>query len=237
VVGGAAQLNVRSIQAKIIVNHVHSDSSPSGGKITGPAYRIETARLVVRCWEPADAAILKRAIDSSTSHLRPWMPWATIEPAPIDDRLQFLRQGRGKFDLGQDFTYGVFDKNETEVIGGTGLHTRHGFNVREIGYWIHEKEARSGYATEVAAALTKVAFEIDEVDRVEIHCAVENYKSAVVPKKLGFINEGNRRKITKDADGKVHDCMIWTMLKEEYPSSIPSKVPIEAFDAIGRRIL
>jgi RimJ/RimL family protein N-acetyltransferase len=165
------------------------------------------------------------------------MPWATIEPTSFDDRLQFLRQSRGKFDLGQDFTYGIFDRNETEVIGGTGLHTRHGLGVREIGYWIHEKHARRGYATEVAAALTKVAFEIDEVDRVEIHCAVENYKSAGVPEKLGFIHEGNRRKKTKDADGKVHDSMIWTMLKEEYPKSIPSKAPIEAYDAIGRRIL
>jgi len=109
--------------------------------------------------------------------------------------------------------------------------------VREIGYWIHERHARSGYATEVAAALTKVAFEIDKVDRVEIHCAVENYKSAGVPKKLGFIHEGNHRRETKDADGKVHDSMIWTMLKEEYPNSIPSKALIEAYDAIGRRIL
>jgi len=219
------------------MNRMHSDSSPSDGRIVGPAYRIVTSRLVARCWEPADAAILKRAIDTSTSHLRPWMPWATIEPAPLEDRLQYLRQSRGKFDLGQDFHYGVLDKNEKEVIGGTGLHTRQGLEVREIGYWIHERHARSGYGTEVAAALTKVAFEIDKVDRVEIHCAVENYKSAEVPKYLGFIHEGNHRRETKDADGKVHDSMIWTMLKEEYPNSIPSKALIEAYDAIGRRIL
>ena len=219
------------------MNQVHSDSPPADGKSAGPAYRIVTSRVVVRCWELADAAILKKAIDSSTSHLRPWMPWATIEPAPIDDRLEFLRQSRGKFDLGQDFTYGIFDKNETEVIGGTGLHTRHGFDTREIGYWIHEEQTRNGYATEVAAALTRVAFEIDKVGRVEIHCAVDNYKSAGVPKKLGFTHEGNRRRIAKDADGKVHDSMIWTMLKEEYPKSIPSKTHIEAYDAIGRRIM
>ena len=216
---------------------MHADKLPPNGSMAGPAYRIETPRLVVRCWVPQDVSILKHAIDSNTSHLRPWMPWATIEPAPIDDRLKFLRQSRGKFDLGQDFTYGIFDKNEMEVIGGTGLHTRHGFDTREIGYWIHEKHARIGYATEVAAALTKVAFEIDKVERVEIHCAVENYKSAGVPRKLGFMHEGNHRRETKDADGKVHDAMIWTMLKEEYPNSVPSKASIGAFDAIGRRIL
>jgi hypothetical protein len=43
--------------------------------------------------------------------------------------------------------------------------------------------------------------------------------------------------MAKDADGQVHDSMIWTMLKEEYPTSVPSKAHIEAYDAIGRRIL
>jgi RimJ/RimL family protein N-acetyltransferase len=219
------------------VNHMHSDSSQPQERMRGPAYRIVTSRLIVRCWEPKDAGIMKKAIDANTSHLRPWMPWATIEPTSLESRLQYLRQCRGKFDFDEDFTYGIFDRTEKKVVGGTGLHTRHGMEVREIGYWIQEQYARIGYATEVAAALTKVAFEIDKVSRVEIHCAVENYKSAGVPKKLGFIYEGNHRKETKDADGKLHDSMIWTMLSEEYPNSIPWRTEIEAYDVVGRKLL
>jgi RimJ/RimL family protein N-acetyltransferase len=165
------------------------------------------------------------------------MPWATVEPTPLEARLQYLRQCRGNFDLGKDFTYGIFLKDGKTLIGGSGLHTRHGIDVREIGYWIQERYTRKGYATEVASALTKVAFEIDKVIRVEIHCAVENKKSAGIPKNLGFIHEGNYRSRTKDADGKLHDSMIWTMLPEEYPNSIPSKAFIEAYDVIGNRIL
>ena len=41
-----------------------------------PPYRIVTERLVLRCWEPRDAAALKEAVDASLDHLRPWMPWA-----------------------------------------------------------------------------------------------------------------------------------------------------------------
>ena len=143
------------------MNHMRSDRSQPQERIEGPAYRVATLRLIIRCLEPRAAAIMKVAIDSCTSHLRPWMPWATIEPAPLETRTQFLRQCRGKFDLGIDFTYGIFDKNEKEVIGGTGLHTRIGIESRELGYWIHERYSRIGYATEVAAALTKVAFEIE----------------------------------------------------------------------------
>ena len=204
------------------------------GDASRPAYRVVTPRLVIRCWEPADAPLLKVAVDSCTAHLRPWMPWATLEPEPLENRIQWLRKCRGEFDLGKDYVYGVFDPAETEVIGGTGLHTRLGPDVREIGYWIHERHARKGYATEVTAALTRVAFEIEKVLRVEIHVAVENFKSVGVPRKLGYRHEGTLRQRIKDAAGVLHDSMVWTMLASEYPGSVPSRTKIEAFDVMGR---
>jgi len=56
------------------------------------------------------------------------------------------------------------------VLGSTGLHTRVGAGAREIGYWIHQDYINQGLATEATAALTKVAFAIDQVTRIEIHC-------------------------------------------------------------------
>ena len=98
-----------------------------------PPYRIETERLVVRCWEPRDAPLLKDAVDSSLEHLRPWMPWAHDDPQPLEAKVELLRVFRGRFDLGQDFVYGVFSADESEAIGGSGLHTRRGEGVFEIG--------------------------------------------------------------------------------------------------------
>jgi hypothetical protein len=37
-------------------------------RIQGPAYRIHTKRLIIRCWDPKDAAFLKKAIDDSVDH-------------------------------------------------------------------------------------------------------------------------------------------------------------------------
>jgi RimJ/RimL family protein N-acetyltransferase len=59
--------------------------------IPGPAYRVRTRRLVLRCWEPADAEALNAAIDASLEHLRPWMPWANDEPADLQARIERLR--------------------------------------------------------------------------------------------------------------------------------------------------
>ena len=60
-------------------------------------------------------------MDESLDHLRPWMPWATTSPS-ISTRVELLRTFRAKFDLGEDFVYAIFDRGESRVLGGTGLH-------------------------------------------------------------------------------------------------------------------
>ena len=207
----------------------------SATPIPGPAYRIVTPRLVIRCWEPADAPLLKAAIDASIEHLLPWMPWAAAEPTDIDTKIALIRRLRGQFDLGQDFTYGIFDREETQALGGTGLHTRLGSDAREIGYWVRADRINRGVATEAAGALTRVVFEVDKLDRVEIHCDADNVRSAAVPRKLGFTHEATLRR--RRVGGKVRDTLVWTLLADEYPASHAAQVEIEAFDVIGRRIL
>jgi RimJ/RimL family protein N-acetyltransferase len=209
----------------------------SAASIPGPAYRIITPRLLIRCPEPSDAQVLDIAIRQSLDHLLPWLLWAQHEPVSPDERLEFLRQTRGNFDLGIEFGYLIFDQSETLILGGTGLHTRLGKDAREIGYWIHKDHINQGYATEVASALTKVAFEVDHVRRVEIHCSPKNTRSASVPKKLGFIHEATLHHRTEDVFGNLCDTIVWSLFEEDYPTNKPAKLELQAFDVIGRRIL
>jgi RimJ/RimL family protein N-acetyltransferase len=207
----------------------------------GPAYRIKTARLVLRCWHPADAPLLSAAIIESREHLLPWMPWAANEPLELSQRVKVLRRFRGEFDLDQDFIYGVFNPDETRVLGGSGLHTRAGEAAREIGYWIHSDFTHQGLATELTAALTRVAFEVEQVNRVEIHCDPRNAYSAAVPRKLGYTLEGTLegtlRARTVGSDGKPRDSMVWTLLRDEYPASPNASAQVEAYNAIDQRLL
>ena len=205
--------------------------------IDRPAYRIETERTVIRCWDPRDALLLKEAVDASLDHLKPWMPWAEQEPTDVEAKVQVLRGFRGKFDLGQDFTYGIFDADERQVIGGTGLHTRLGKGALEIGYWIRADHINRGLATEVAAALTRAAFQAYDVNRVEIHCDPQNVRSAAVPRKLGFTHEATLRQRVPGSGGQLRDEMIWTLLRSDYPESPAARCQIKAYDAIGGRII
>lgn len=205
--------------------------------IPGPAYRIETDRLVIRCHQPADAELLKDAIDQNLDHLRPWMTWAHAEPSDLQTIIERIRRFRGLFDLNQDFHYGLFNLAETQIVGGSGLHIRAGHDAREIGYWIHKDHLNRGLATEVAAALTKVAFEIDQVDRVEIQCGPANVRSAAIPKKLGFVHEATLRRRFETAEGWLRDTMIWSLFTDTYPHSLAAQANIRAYDAAGRQII
>ena len=202
-----------------------------------PAYRIQSKRLVIRCWHPADAPLIKAAIDASLDHLREWMPWAKDEPQDVNAKVALLRRFRGAFDLDQDYHYGIFNLDESGVLGGTGLHTHAGEGALEIGYWIHVDHVNQGLATEAAAVLTRVAFEINEVKRVQILCDPQNVRSATVPSKLGYVHEATLRQRTTTPQGEPRDTMIWTMLAEEYRSGKVQETECEAFDAVGRPLL
>ncbi len=200
----------------------------------GPAYRILTPRLVIRCWEPADAPRLARATEESREHLRPEMPWAE-QVETLDQQVDKLRRFRAALDRGEDFIYGIFDR-DGEILGGTGLHTRQGPNAREIGYWVHAAHVGRGIATEASAALVRVAFEIDRVDRVEIHCSPANPRSARVAEKLGFRHEATLRRRLMVPGREPRDTMIWSLFAEEWRARAEPKIAIEAFDAAGRPI-
>ena len=105
------------------------------------------------------------------------MPWAHAHPEPLEATVSLLRQFRASFDGGADFVYGIFEPGEERVLGGGGLHTRVGAGALEIGYWIRADAIRQGFATEAAAALTCVAFELGGVNHVEVHVEPANEPS------------------------------------------------------------
>ena len=200
------------------------------------AYRIETERLIIRCYQPEDAALLKASIDESLVHLLPWMTWAKNEPETVQAKIERLRQYRGQFDLGLDYTFGIFSKDEKKLIGSTGLHTRLDGNAREIGYWINANCVQQGYATETVKALIKVGFEIEELDRIEIRIIPENTASQRVPQKLGFLYEGTLKNRTTNTEGELRDMMIWTMFKSDYLKKNYSDFYCKAFNIVGEQI-
>ncbi len=202
-----------------------------------PVYRIETERLVIRCPEPADAALVKRAEDTSRAALAKYMLWADREPESIDEAIAKLRAFRAKFDRGEDFFFVAYDRCDGSVAGGCGLHARVGAGGLEIGYWVHSEKHRRGLATEMAGALTRIAFEVEDCRWVEIRCARSNVASAGVPPKLGFSHEATLHDRLELPRGVIEDALVFTLRARDYAGSRAANIALEAFDVAGRKVL
>jgi RimJ/RimL family protein N-acetyltransferase len=206
------------------------------GSLGQVPYRIETERLVIRCYDPADAPLLKDAVDRSHDHLWPWMDWTPAEPEPLDVVVDRLRTFRGQFDNDENWIMGVFSRDESRCVGGTGLHPRTGADAIEVGYWIAADAIGQGYATEVLAVLTRVGFEASGFDRIDVRVATSNDRSAAIPRKLGFTLEGTLRRTAPRREGPKEDAFAFSMLREELVGSPCLGYDYTAYDVVGNEL-
>ena len=148
-----------------------------------------------------------------------------------------LRSFRARFDSDENWIYGIFDRAETRVLGGTGLHPRGGPGSLEIGYWVAADVVRQGIATEVTAVLTRAAFEHAGVERVDVGADARNEASLGVGRKLGFHEDGILRRRIPGRPGETRGDMVFmTMLREELAGSPCAAYEYAAFDVTGARL-
>jgi len=200
------------------------------------AYRVETPRLVLRCWSPEDAPTFRAVLDENDEHLRPMIPFMKDEPRTLQQTAEWLRTIRAAFDLHQSYRYAVFDTDEKNLLGENMLMSRVGPGGLEIGYWTHRNAVGKGIATEACCAMIRVAFEIEKIERVELMCAPENEASASVAAKLGFTHEATLKKRAQDSEGGICDLMVWSLFADDYASSLAATMPFKVFDCMGEAI-
>jgi RimJ/RimL family protein N-acetyltransferase len=190
--------------------------------------RIEGDGVLVRRWLIDDAEALQRAIDESSEHLRPWMPWMEAAPQSPEQRRAMLAEWEREWLEGGDVRFGAFVKNQ--VAGSCGLHRRRGPGVLEIGYWIHAAFLRRGLATTVARLLTDAAFSVPGITRVEIHHDKANVASAGVPRRLGYEFVGEQPNV-QPAPGEVGSDYVWRVERDQWsprrggPPNTPTSRP------------
>ena len=184
-----------------------------------PPNPIKTERLVLRCCGPECAPLVREAIDVSIPHLRAWMPWAMQEPRSLEETRQIREWQLSRFKSGEDFSYSIFNLDETEIMGGAGIHLRDEPDCLEIGYWIRADRINKGYATEATRALTIVALELPGIARVQIDCDPANKASRRIPEKLGYqlIEKLLANKLTPT--GQPRDTVVYEMTAVDHLAS------------------
>lgn len=181
--------------------------------------RVATERLLLRCWRPEDAPLLKATVDANLEHLQAWMPWAINEPSPLEEVTSRLERFAASFHAGTEWIYAIFSPDEQRVLGGTGFHLRQGSGVLEIGYWIDQEHTRRGLATEVTRTLTALAFTDPGTEVVEVRCDSRNTISARIPERLGFTLREVLRNDGLTPQGQPRDTMVWEMRRGHAPAA------------------
>lgn len=148
-----------------------------------PTTTITLGTLTLRRWRATGEERLWAAVRVSLPQLEPWMPWA---PGYVRDRArEFLEGVPQQWAARSDFLYALVEEDGT-VLGSHGLHRLEQPGALMIGYWTTTTHAGRGHATLAAAALTRAALALPEVDRVVIHHDRANVRSGAVPARLGY---------------------------------------------------
>lgn len=154
-----------------------------------------------------DVEALTAAANESLADLALWMPWAQ-EPATASSMGAFVSEALESWRSRKAFNYVTRKVPGASLVGGCGLHARRGPGTLEIGYWTHSAHIGRGIATAAADLLTATALELGGVERVEIRCDAANHRSAAVPRRLGYLLDGEEER-RPEAPGETGRHLVW----------------------------
>lgn len=171
-----------------------------------------TERLVIRAYQPGDAAAMLEAIDESRAELDPWMAWAPAMRT-VEDAERFMGRAVTVEPGDTDFVLGIFRRTDGRFLGGTGYHDID-WRVPKmsIGYWMRTSETGKGYVRETVTALTRVGFGQLGLRRMVITCAGTNDRSRRVAEACGYQFEGRLRHDERLPDGSLRDTLVFSLI-------------------------
>jgi ribosomal-protein-serine acetyltransferase len=162
---------------------------------------------------PQFASEIFALTDKNREYLKAWLPWLdTVQK--VSDTTEFLQLQLQRFAKGEALHLSVLYKNK--IAGLLGYNQLDQINgIGHVGYWLGEQYTGNGIMTKAVIELIHLGFENWPIQKIEIHCADNNFKSRAIPEKLGFQNEGTIRRIAK-VYGTHQDHVIYGLLREEY---------------------
>lgn len=139
-----------------------------------------------------------------------WLPFVehTKELSDTIDFVESIIHGNP-----HNLTCTIYYKNH--FVGLVGLKDTDMINKKtEIGYWLSENYQKKGIMTRACQAVINYAFDVLDVNRIQIKAATGNLKSQQVAERLGFKREGIEREGEYHSRGYV-DLVVFGLLKSE----------------------
>lgn len=177
--------------------------------IAFPPVEIVTDRLLLRAYEPTDAAENLHMFDDEES--RRWTP----APDPYtreDSDLWCGRIANLARTSGDGLNWAAADGETGRLVGSFGLkHTDWQARVTEVGYLVAPFARGRGVASEALAAISRWVLVEQGFHRLQLTAAVGNLASRRVADKCGFVEEGVLRQAGYTSGGQV-DLVMYGLL-------------------------
>ncbi|HLI09032.1 MAG TPA: GNAT family N-acetyltransferase [Ktedonobacteraceae bacterium] len=176
---------------------------------------LQGERVIVRPYHKADAQALYEAVAESRDYLRLWLPFAD-EHQSVEESLNWIIHQEAAWLLRESLPLSVWERASGHFLGGSGVHI-HNWETRsfEIGYWLRASATAHGYMIEAARLVTDYLFNELAATRVEIRCDERNTRSAAIPRRLGYVQEGRLRNHMPAPDGTLRTTLIFSMIPED----------------------
>ena len=161
----------------------------------------------------ADTSELYALIDTNRAHLREWLPWLSPSYNLDDARLHLVERERENA-ARRELTCMI--RQDGVLRGAVGLHRIDALHRNtSIGYWLDGAFGGRGIMTRACRALITEGFAGYGLHRIEIRCATGNVRSAAIPLRLEFREEG----ILRDAEwlyDRWVDLRVFSMLEQDW---------------------
>jgi RimJ/RimL family protein N-acetyltransferase len=158
-------------------------------------------------------------IDSLDSPSRQMLQLGIELPTSIEKQKEVLEKYAGCKDVDGIIIFAI-ENLDGELIGGISLHSRNRKNgTFSMGLIINAPYRKKGYAEDAARILLRYCFNERRYQKCNTACIDTNEASVGLLKKLGFVDEGRRRKQFY-LNGQYHDDLLFGLTKEEFDKNI-----------------
>lgn len=177
-----------------------------------------TKRCVVRRFRENEGEIFQDLIYKNRDILQDHFPILVGEvAASVGATEVFVRQRIAAWLLQNDFAFGIWLNETTELIGYI-----HIFDINwevpcaEMSFFLDRDHIKSGIMTETLARVIRFAFKQLDLEKVYIKTLADNYDSQRLVRRVGFSREGDLRNEYRKPGGSLVDLIRFGFSRETY---------------------
>ncbi len=185
-------------------------------------FNIDTAlltnRCVVRRFREHEGEVFHNLIFKNRDILQDHFPMLVGEVADSSETTEvFVRERIAGWLLQQDFAFGIWSNESTELIGYIHL-----FDLNwqvpsaELSFFLDRDHLKTGIMTEALARVVRFGFKQLDLEKVYIKTLADNYDCQRLVRRVGFSREGDLRNEYRKPGGSLVDLIRFGFSRETY---------------------